>query len=54
MSKLNQSTIHQDVEAAGLDNASTGKNVERFLEKYSQGSAEQDAAFYKLFRKDNQ
>ena len=51
MSKLNQSTIHQDIEAAGLDNASTGKNVERFLEKYSQGSAEQDAAFYKLFRK---
>ena len=32
-------------------NEPTNKNVERFLEKYSQGSGEQNAAFYKLFRK---
>ena len=51
MNNWNQSIIHQDIEAAGLDNASTSKNVERFLEKYSQGSKEQNAAFYKLFRK---
>lgn len=28
-----------------------GKNVKKFLEKYQQGSRDQDAAFYKMFRK---